>query len=130
MEDLSRCASSKDSPELVPQDEEGQGASLKECPLEFWEITEGLMAGGTPEGEIPASMGVHEASTAPILLMEPMIAMVAFTTMERAQRMDAVYVLLVTTLMEILNLPGLTMAVGHQGATVEELAEDLAEGFP
>ena len=86
---------------------------------------------GNPEGEAPVSMDVPEASVAPILPIEPMIATLISTSMGRGQRMGAVYVLTMTTLMGIMNLKALSMAVGCQGATVEELAkEDLAEGHP
>ena len=45
--------------------------------------------------------------------------------------MGAVYVLTVTASMEIMNLEANSMVISHQGATVEELAEeDLAEGCP
>ena len=73
-------------------------------------------------------MDIPETSAAPILLMEPKIAMVISTSMGRDQRMGTVYVLTVTALMKIMNLEAPLMVVGHQGATVEELAkEDLAE---
>ena len=61
MEDVYRSTSYKGSLEQVAWDEEGQGAN----PKEFQEIAKGLAAGGTPEGEAPASVGVHEASAAP-----------------------------------------------------------------
>ena len=129
--DVSSSASSKGSPELAPQDEEGKGANPKGCPLGFQEIAECLTARGTPEGEAPVSMDVPEASAAPILLMEPTIAMVISTSMGRDQRMDAVYVSTVTASMEIMNLEAPSIVVGCQGTTVEELAEeDLAEGHP
>ena len=45
--------------------------------------------------------------------------------------MGTVYVSTMTASMEVMNLEAPSMAVGHQGATVEELAkEDLAEGHP
>ena len=76
-------------------------------------------------------MDVHETSVAPILLMESVIATVISTSMRRDQRTGAVYVSIMTTSMEIMNLEAPSMVVGHQGATVEELAEeDLAEGCP
>ena len=62
--------------------------------------------------------------------MEPTIAMVISTSMGRDQRMGAVYVSTVTALMEIMNSEA-PMAVGHQGATVEEMVEeDFTEGCP
>ena len=115
----------------MPQDEEGKGADPKGCPLGFWEIAECLTARGTPEGEAPISMDVPETRAAPILLMEPAIAMVISTSMGRDQRMGTVYVLTMTTLMGIMNLEAPSMVVGCQGARVEELAEeDLVEGCP
>ena len=44
--------------------------------------------------------------------------------------MGTVYVSIVTTSMGIMNLEAPSMVVGCQGATVEEVAEDLAEGHP
>ena len=74
-------------------------------------------------------MDVPETSVAPIPVMEPIIAMVISISMGRDQRMGAVYILTVTTSIEIMNLEAPSMVVGHQGATVEELAkEDLVEG--
>ena len=76
-------------------------------------------------------MDVPETSVAPIPLMEPMIATVISTSMGRDQRMGAVYVLTMTTSMEIMNVEALSMAVGCQGSTMEELVEeDLVEGHP
>ena len=76
-------------------------------------------------------MDVPETNVAPILLMDPAIAMVISTSMGRDQRMCTVYVSTLTASMEIMNLEAPSMVVDHQGATVEELAkEDLAEGCP
>ena len=71
------------SPELAPQDKEGEDADLKGA---------------------PASMDVPEASKAPIPVMEPTIAMAISTSMGKDQGMGAACVLTVTTSMEILNL--------------------------
>ena len=110
IEDVSRSTLSEGSPEPAPQDEEGEGAN--------------------PEGA-PASMDVPEASTAPILVTESMIAMVISTSMGRDQGTGAACVLTVTTSLEIMNLEAPSVVVGHQVATVEELAEeDLVEGCP
>ena len=98
-------------------------------PLGFLEIAECLTARGTPKGEAPVSMDVAETSAALIPLIGPTITTVISTSMGRDQRMGAVYVSTMTASMEIMNLEAPSMAVGHQGATVEELAEeDLAEG--
>ena len=71
------------------------------------------------------------AGAAPIPPMEPAKATVISTSMGRDQRTGAVYVLAVTALMGIMKLEAPSMAVGCQGATMEELAkEDLAEGHP
>ena len=68
---------------------------------------------------------------APIPPIEPMIATMISTSMGRDQRIGAVYVSTMTTLMGIMNLEAHSMVVGHQGATVEELVEeDLVEGHP
>ena len=76
-------------------------------------------------------MDVPEAGATPILPIEPMIATVISTSVGRDQRMGIVYVSTMTALMGIMNLEAPSMAVGYQGATVEELAkEDLAEGHP
>ena len=89
------------------------------------------MAGGAPKEEAPASMDVPDAGAAPILPIEPTIATVISTSMERDQRMGTVYVSIITTSMGIINLEAPSMAVGFQGATVEELVEeDLGEGCP
>ena len=75
-------------------------------------------------------MDVPKTGVAPIPLIEPMIAMVIFTSMGRDQIIGAVYVSTVTASMEIMNLEA-PMAVGCWEATVEELIEeDLAEGCP
>ena len=74
-------------------------------------------------------MDVPEAGVAPIPPIESMIATVISTSMGRDQRTGAVYVSTVTALMGVMNLEAPSMAVGHQRATVEELAkEDLVEG--
>ena len=100
-------------------------------PLGFQDIAQCLTAGETPEEEAPASMDVPEAGVAPVPPMEPAIATVIYTSMGRDQRMSAIYVFTMTTLMGIMNLEAPSMAVGCQGATVEELVEeDLAEGHP
>ena len=84
-----------------------------------------------PWGEAPVSMDVPETSAAPIPLIEPTITTVISTSMGWDQNMGTVYVLTMTTSIKITNLEAPTMVVGHQGATVEELAkEDLAEGCP
>ena len=76
-------------------------------------------------------MDAPEVNVAPVLPMEPMVAMTIFTSMGKDQGTDAACVLAVTALMEILNLEAPLVVVGHQGATMEELAEeDLAEGHP
>ena len=129
MEDVSWSALSKGSPELAPQDKEGRGADLKECPPGFQEIAECLTAGGTP-GEDPVSMDVPEVSVATIPLTEPAIAIVISTSMGRDQRMGAVCVNC-DCLDGDNEFGGPPMAVGCQEATVEELVEeDLAEGHP
>ena len=103
-------SSSKGSLGPVPQDEEGENAN--------------------PEGS-PASMDVPEASMAPIPVTEPAIAMVVSTSMGRDQGMGATCVSTVTDSMEIMNLEARSVAVGCQGATMEELVEeDLTEGYP
>ena len=73
-------------------------------------------------------MDVPETSVALILLIEPMVTTVISTFMGQDKRMGTVYVSTVTASMEIMNLEAPSMAVGHQLTTVEELAEDLAEG--
>ena len=76
-------------------------------------------------------MDVLQTCVAHIPLIEPAIATVISTSMGRDQRMGTVYVLTVTALLGIMNLEASSMAVGHQGAIVEELAkEDLVEGHP
>ena len=76
-------------------------------------------------------MDVPETSAALIPLIEPEIAIVISTSMEWDQKMGTVYVLTMTTSIEIMNLEVPSMAVGCQGATVQELAkEDLAEDCP
>ena len=45
--------------------------------------------------------------------------------------MGAVYLSMVTTSLGLMNLEAPSVAVGHQGLTLEELKEeDLAEGCP
>ena len=92
MKDASRSALSGGSPEQVPQDEEGKDAN--------------------PEGG-PCPHIHPKASTAPILVMEPIIATAISTSMEKDQGMDAVCVSTVTMSMETLNLKALSVAVGH-----------------
>ena len=61
----------------------------------------------------------------------PIILQGISTSMGWDKKMGAVYVSTMTTSMQIMNLEAPSMAVGHQGSTVEELAkEDLAEGHP
>ena len=64
IEDVSGSTSSGDSPEPVPQDEEGEDVVLK---------------GGS------APMDVHDASTAPIPVTEPAIAMAISISMGKDQ---------------------------------------------
>ena len=76
-------------------------------------------------------MDVPEAGVVLILPTEPAIATKISTSVGRDERMDTVYMSTMTTLMGIMNLEPPSMAVGHQGATVEELAEeDLVGGCP
>ena len=112
---------SEDSPEPAPQDEEGKGIDpIIECPT----------TRGTLEGA-PASMDAPGVSADPVPPREPTVATVISTSMEKDQGMGAACVSTVTDSMEILNLEALSVVVGCQGATVEELVEeDLAEGCP
>ena len=60
-------------------------------------------------------MDVPEVSAALVLLMEPVVAMVISTSMEKDQRMGAACVSTVTASMEIMNLEAPSVAVGHKG---------------
>ena len=125
---MSVPASSNGSPELGPHNEEGKGADPKGCPPGFREIAQCLTA--TKE-EAPASLDVPKAGAASILPIKPTIGTVISTSMGRDQRMGTVYVSTRTTPIGIINLEAPSRAVGHQGATVEELAkEDLVEDHP
>ena len=76
-------------------------------------------------------MDAPEVSAAPIPPMEPTTATVISTSMGKDQTMGAACMSSVTTSMEIMNLEVPSVAVGCQGATVQELVEeDLAEGCP
>ena len=100
-------------------------------PPGFQKISQCLTAREIPKGEVPVSMDVLDTVATPIPPIEPMIATVISTSVVWDQRMGTVYVLTMTTLMGIMNLEAPSMAVGHQGAAVEELVEeDLVEGHP
>ena len=108
--DVSGSASSEDSLEPAPWDKEGKGADP---------IIECLTARGTLEGA-PASMDAPEVSVAPVLLMEPAVAMVISTSMGKDQRMGAACVSTVTASMEIMNLEapsGSWLPGGYSGGT-------------
>ena len=122
-----RSALSGSSPEPAPQEEEDLGAKPKVPPLGFQEITRSLTAGKSPkmEDDSPQSGASHELS------VEPTVATVISTTMCQDQNMGAIYLSTVTTSMGLMNLKAPSVAVDHQGPTLEELTEeDLAEGHP
>ena len=70
-------------------------------------------------------MGIDcpQSGVAQELLVEPTVAKVISTTMCEDWTMGAIYLLTVTTSMGLMNLEAPSVAVGHQGPTIEELTE-------
>ena len=121
----SSSASSGSSPEPAPQEEEDPGAKPKVLPLGFQEIARSLTAGESPKMEVdcPLTRASQELSA------ESAVTAVFSTTMWQDQTTGAIYLSTVTTSMGLMNLEAPSVAVGHQGSTIEELMEeDLVEG--
>ena len=117
-------ALSGSSPEPAPQEEEDPGAKPKVLPPGNHKVPDHRQI---PQNGCWQSLDQSITRT----VVEPTVATMISTTVYQDQTMGAIYLSMVNNSMGLMNLEASSVAVGHQGLTIEELTEeDLAEGSP